>query len=259
MISNEKVREIFGQIVDLPDVVAGFKRASERGNNNYRCDSRISLQIIRGEPARNWVGAPKGSCAECKACFNDFDVIPKYCFDCYKVVIELNKIVDLFRLNILFDNIKLPRNNSRKCMLDMRKHTTGSYKGFVYCRGLDEADALCKVLQDEVTEAISPDVTVSVKRGCSEYALKYPEYAEINRDSDGFQYPDNWKFYEDYVERCWVFSDKVDSFDEDGLGIDPMREVLAYQWWLKFAASKGDESYLIVTGNKVIEPFSQSR
>lgn len=239
----------------MPDVMTGFKKADGRAGNNYRCDSRITLQIVRGEPARNWQGAPKNGCAECKACFNDFDVIPKYCFDCYKVVIELPRIVDLFKLLMLFETIELPRNNSRKCMFDRRVNATSVYKGFVYCRGLEEADELCEVLRAAVSESVVVGASINVKRGCSEFGLKYPEYAQINRNDEGFQYPDNWKFYEDYVAQCWVFNSQSDSFDKDYDEINPLRELLAYQWWLKAAASRGDESYLMVTGNKKIAPF----
>lgn len=70
------------------------------------------------------------------AIFDKFDVIPKYCFDCYKVLITPHTIMDLFKLLMIFEKITLPLDNTRKCMVETRDACSGTYKGFIYCRGI---------------------------------------------------------------------------------------------------------------------------
>ena len=216
-------------------------------------DSRITKQIHRGQAARFWEGVSRAGCAQYTALFSDFDVIPEYCFDCYKIVIAPRNVIELFKLLLIFERIELPHNNSRKCMIDQRKYSSAIYKGFVYCRGLEEANNLCKVMQEAVADGISADVPIKLQRGCSEYAQKYPEYA-LNPDAKNtFHYRKNWKFYEDFVDKHYVFSGNVDCLDEDGKATDPMREIPAFQFWLSHAAAIGDTSYLILTKGKIIE------
>jgi len=126
----------------------------------------------------------------------------------------------------------------------------------VYCRGLEEANELCRQVKKVVTEEISPDIAVKVKRGCSEYAEIYPEYAQIGAGSEAFKYGDDWQFYEDFVDRNWVFDEQVDCYDEDGKRTDPLRELFALQFWLRHAATLGDRSYLILTDGKILKPLA---
>ena len=63
--------------------------------------------------------------------FNNYKVIPEYCFGCFKVSFEVGTVIDLIKLYIVFDNIEMPNNNIRKCMIEERKEISGSYKGFM--------------------------------------------------------------------------------------------------------------------------------
>jgi hypothetical protein len=132
------------------------------------------------------------------------------------------------------------------------------YKGFVFCRGFPEASELCQIVREKVYNDISPGVSIKIKRGCSEFVQKYPAYEQINTDIEKFEYGKDWQFYEDYVDKCWIFGDQVDCYDEDGMGTDPVREIAAYQYWLRFAATIGDRSYLVLTGGKILEPLTSA-
>ncbi len=65
--------------------------------------------------------------------FNTYNVIPKFCFGCYKIQINPKNIIEFFKLYIVFDHLKLEKNNTRKCMIELRSSTGGVYKGFIYC------------------------------------------------------------------------------------------------------------------------------
>jgi hypothetical protein len=202
MISDIELREIFREIVDSPDLLTGLNRSFNIKVRSYRIDSRIIKQINRGQAARFWEDAPKHGCAQCVVLFQDFDAINKYCFDCYKVLIEPRNIAELFKLLLVFERIT--SNNSRKCMIDERPYSNTPYKGFVYCRGLEEANTLCNVFRHAVSEHISPDIPVKVKRGCTEFGLKYPEYSDMSQDPNKFQYRKEWEFYENFVDQYYI-------------------------------------------------------
>ena len=46
--------------------------------------------------------------------FNKFKIIPKYCFNCYKIQIDMEDVINLIKLFFIFNNIKLENNNIRK-------------------------------------------------------------------------------------------------------------------------------------------------
>ena len=71
--------------------------------------------------------------------FNKFNVIPKFCFGCYKVQVEPRSVLELIKLFVVFDQIKLSENNTRKCMIETRSEISGFYKGLIYCSSLEEA------------------------------------------------------------------------------------------------------------------------
>ena len=55
-----------------------------------------------------------------------FKIIPKYCFSCYKIQINLKTVVDLIKLFLIFDKIKLEKNNTRKCIVEIRNKIKGN-------------------------------------------------------------------------------------------------------------------------------------
>ena len=113
--------------------------------------------------------------------FDKFNVIPKFCFGCYKVQAEPRSVPELIKLFVVFDQIKLSKNNIRKCMIEMRSEIPGFYKGLIYCSSLKEAYQIADYLQIVIIEKIGPGLPLAVKRGCSEYPIAFPEYKEINQ------------------------------------------------------------------------------
>ena len=80
------------------------------------------------------------NCKRHKKIFNNHDIIPEYCFGCYKVQIEPDNVIDLIKLYILFKNINLKNNNLRKCMIEFRPNISGRYKGLIYCDSLKDSE-----------------------------------------------------------------------------------------------------------------------
>lgn len=242
MISDEDVVQLFGRIPRTP---IGFTDAEIAGKPR---------QIFRGTPGDRWKDAHPGGCLRHMEVFKRFKVIPRYCFDCYKVLVTPRSIVELFKLLVLFERMVLPLDNTRKCMVEARHDCSGAYKGFVYCRGMDEGNEVRKIVRKLVSEEISPQVQVTLKRGCSEYAHVYPGYARIKPGVALMQYRKDWQAKEDFFDANFVFHPDAPGAHGDSAEVN-VEELAAYtpweifcmQYWLRYAVTIGDTSYLEIT------------
>ena len=187
--------------------------------------------------------------------FNQFNIIPKYCFGCYKIQINLITVIDLIKLYFIFDNINLTKNNLRKCMVETRNQIKGNYKGYIYCTGLEEAKNILKIIKKEIEVANVSNSKISIKHGCSEFYQSYPEYEKINFDGEQLmKYNENWSKKEKLVD------EKVPKRDENdkkiwgtylkGLNLS---DVLIINNWINYAHIIGDFSYKKIF-EKTIKP-----
>lgn len=208
-----------------------------------------SLQVFRGKSALLWKGQHPAGCFRHFTVFNNFGVIPKYCFDCCKVVIQPRTVVELFKLLMVFERLRLPDDNTRKCMCETRDFAAGTYKGFIYCRGIEEAKQVYEIVRATVSADISTEVPVTLKRGCSEFELAYPGYARIEPHGDMMPYRENWRVHEDFVDANAVFN-PPDGVTTGSVAYNPS-EILALHYWLSYAATIGDTSYRRITEREV--------
>lgn len=204
-----------------------------------------SLQIFRGVSALSWKGQHAAGCFRHFTIFGKFNVIPEYCFDCCKVLIEPRTVVELFKLLLVFEKLDLPDNNTRKCICESREFCSGAYKGFVYCRGIEDAMKVRDLVRQVVVDEISPDIPVTMKRGCSEFERAYPGYDRIDPGGVVMEYRKEWKSKEHFVDKNAVFSSQRDIERVEPYGLE---EIFATHYWLSYAATIGDDSYLQITG-----------
>lgn len=243
MISDKEVKQLFRKKLEVPGVYGGVG----------------SLQIFRGKPLHLVDNMPLGGCARHKKVFDEFSVIPEYCFGCYKVLVAPRTVAEFFRLFMVFEKLVLPSDNRRKCMAEGRDDCTGTYKGYVYCRGLEEGKEIRDLLQEMVADNISPDVPVTLKRGCSEFSQARPEYGYIQPDTVMMEYPKAWKIHEDAVDSVFAWSTPGTGssyVNPVAGGAYPPAEIFAMQYWLRYAATIGDLSYLKISG-KTLPPLPQ--
>ncbi len=173
--------------------------------------------------------------------FNTYNAIPKFCFECYKIQIDLKNVLELFKLYLVFDKIKLEKNNIRKCMIEMRDKVSGNYKGLIYCSGLREAQKIENYLNPIIKKTIGEDLSIFIKRGCTEFAVSYPKYKEIN---ESMKYDNDWKekekIIDDKLEKKNKYKKKIIKETLEGISIN---DALIMKNWLFFAKSINDESY----------------
>jgi len=143
----------------------------------------------------------------------------------------------------------LPSDNTRKCMVEMRPQSSGAYKGFIYSPIIEEAKEIFDTTRKLISQEISTKVPVSLKRGCSEYSLAYPEYAQIKEGNKPvMEYKDEWQEYEDLADKNNLAAHfkplTFDTYNHPGFNLV---DTLAMLCWLKYAATIGDLSYLKIT------------
>ena len=171
--------------------------------------------------------------------FKQNQIIPKYCFSCFKIQIEPKNILELIKLFFIFDNFKFPNNNWRKCMIELRPEVSGTYKGLIYCSSVDEAN---KILND-----INPTLNffminkVSIKRGCSEFYKPFPDFKQISKKEPNFMnYKNEWLNIEKTEDAKEVFNQKKFLETISGLSIS---DFLIMNNWANYAKLIGDLTY----------------
>ena len=237
MILDEDVRQFFRGNEDKPGTFGGGG----------------SLQIYRGKPQSLWQDAHPGGCTRHLIVFNKTRVIPRFCFDCYKILIEPRTVVELFKLLMVFERIALPDDNSRKCMIEGREDSSGAYKGFIYCRSIKEGKKVLDIMQKVVADEVSPDIPVVLKRGCSEYTAAYPMYSPSEPGVKPMEYNKAWQAYEDLIDSNLNITEKGPAVVNAGDDIVyTPAEIFAMHYWLRYAATIGDKSYLKLTDREVL-------
>jgi len=227
------------------------QNALSRDGYHYR---EIYTHIIRGMTGLNWPDHHPGGCKRDMAIFHRFKVIPKYCFDCYKILIEPRTVVELLKLVIFFEKLTLPNDNTRKCMAEIRAQVSGTYKGYIYCRGIKEAEKIVNLIKKPIAKDISKKILISVKRGCSEYAFAYPEYTQIRNGKPMMQYREEWQVYEDRVDENFIVDAQLSENDTNNHPAYTLDEAVTMFYWLQYAATIGDMSYLKIS-DKTMAPI----
>ena len=171
--------------------------------------------------------------------FNKANLIPKFCFSCFKIQIEPKNVLELIKLLLIFDNIKLKDNNWRKCMIEMRSNIAGIYKGLIFCSSSSEAEKILTDINPILMKHIN--YKVSIKRGCSEFYKSYPNFKIIDeKKSDYMKYPKKWEKLElnENLSENQKHQKLVSSIS--GLSIS---DVLIINQWLNYANLINDKSY----------------
>ena len=189
--------------------------------------------------------------------FNEFNVIPKYCFGCYKIQINLKTVVDLIKLFLIFDKIKLKRNNIRKCIIENRNKIQGNYKGYIYCKEIAEAETIRKIINKIITQEDIGVDNITLKHGCSEFYESYPEFKKINPNSEKqMKYDNKWKSFEEIIDsrepRRIDEDKKIFSKSIEGINLS---DILIINNWISYAQIIGDESYKKVYDKKIKNVF----
>lgn len=184
--------------------------------------------------------------------FNEFNIIPKYCFSCYKVQINLKTVVDLVKLFLIFDEIKFKNNNIRKCIVELRNKIKGNYKGYIYCNSVDEVNEIKNKISEIITDKLNV-LSIDIKHGCTEFYKSYPQFENINfNGKQQMNYNENWIEKENIIDSREPVRLKLDKkvWTESVNGIN-LSDILIINNWINYAHIIGDQSYKNIYRKKI--------
>ena len=194
-----------------------------------------------------------GGCKVHKHLFKSRKIISSYCFDCIKIEIHPQTVLDFFKLMFLFNDLKLKDNNHRKLWLRPRKELKVNYSGTLYFRSISEAEENAKILKEIISVKIDNSMPLIIKRGCSEFNNLISNYSDISENYDTLvNNKKSWKKIEldfkeskepgSFMPTPWDACPEFKHFEQHHLHI-------MYSW-LAFAKLIGDESYSKVTNRR---------
>ena len=190
--------------------------------------------------------------------FRNFNVIPEYCFSCFKVQIEMGSITALFKLFLVFNDLNLNNNKSRKCLIELRNIGKGTYKGIIYCTGYEEAKSIFKLISDTLKSQIKDKgLNLELRRGCTEFGLAYPDYKDLNKPPKDFmKYNENWKDKENVIDKNYPQKNRINQRNlNDTLSQISLNDFLVMKNWIMYAKKIGDENYKKFDENIVISEY----
>ncbi len=178
--------------------------------------------------------------------FNLYNIIPENCFSCYKVQVEPKNVIDLIKLYFIFNTLELDNDNTRKCMVEKRIGVSGYYKGIIYSKSFDDAKNINEKLNSIIRLKIDNKIESKIKRGCSEYAMKYPDYKYVSLNGEKkMSYRKEWKVIEDIYD-----NNKIKIRHEkrpESLKVFSLFDFLIIRNWIGYAQEIGDKASARIT------------
>ena len=210
-----------------------------------KCNNVVKLNSIDIDYPESQIHRTNANNLDCnrhKKVFNRYNVIPEFCFGCFKIQIEIKKVSQLIKLFFIFDRLKLPNNNKRKCFVELRKNIEGNYKALIYCSSVNEAKKISKIVINILNKSIA-GFSLKIKRGCTEYDFALPGYKDIKK-VDNITYNYSWKDKEKLIDiEISNGSKKGKKFFSKNLNGITISDILIINNWLTYAKIIGDKSY----------------
>ena len=238
LISKIKFHYDQNNKINNSEIVNFYKKSFDIVNKNLKKIDTSETQIYRQN-------SEDLNCFRHFRIFNKFNVIPKFCFGCFKVTVQTETVLDLLKLYFVFDKLYLGLQNTRKLMIEEREDVSGNYKGFIYCSSVEEGENIKNKLKSILIKNLGTDCSISLKRGCSKFALKYPSYkkATVNKN-EMMPFDKTWKSLEEIIDnRIWN-ADSIKGITHSSVTGPTLRDILVMRSWLLYANKIGDNSFV---------------
>ena len=154
--------------------------------------------------------------------------------------VEVDTLLDLIKLTSLFYKFDFEEDLTKKTIIELRPDISGYYKGLIYCRGLDQANTVKDLLDIRLKGAVTGATISNVKRGCSEYPLKFPDYGKIRKkNKDIMKFPREWKQHENQFDQDELIKPKSRN---KSLQEFCLSDFYIIQKWIDYAKGIKDQS-----------------
>ena len=213
-IKQVPIRINFSKKITDQQIVNYFKNCKKIIRKDIEDISYNKVQIYRTKSINL-------NCERHKAIFFKYNSIPKYCFECYKVVIESKNFYDLLKMTLIFDHVTYFQNFNRKNMID-KKLKTDIFKSIIYCQSLEEVFQVENETKKILSIYFDEQILIESKRGCHEYASKYPEYKKIfKKKSEMMHMPNEWLDN----EKKYDLENTKDGIENSGVSHDTIKGI----------------------------------
>ena len=170
MIDTKTSRENLYQWLMERDVIGKLKPILEKYGYVIRIDGKWTKGHVIGWNTP-WIHQHQDHASECelwhKLFFNVFNKVPTYCQNCWKVVVFIPTLKNLFDLYELQKELEHPC----KCGVEYRFTDERRYGGYFYNWGQEEGQKCYQKIRKAVDKKISPDIKVILKCACSEFEI----------------------------------------------------------------------------------------
>ncbi len=220
-ISIKKILEKSQEILNNKKTVFNFPETQifRRNKLNLNCERHLSI-------------------------FAKHKIIPKFCFECYKIQITLINVIDLLKLYFYFNNLNLQNNNIRKCVVELRKNVSGNYKGYIFTNSLKESEEIIKLINNDLSKNSMGIKNIEIKHGCTEYYEEYELYKDINNDFSEKIYQSHWiNIEKEFDKKNLIEENNKERTFNFTLNKFNLPDFLIIKNWLLYAKIIGDESY----------------
>jgi tetratricopeptide (TPR) repeat protein len=229
----EKKKKII-QNFELHDLFEKSEKILEKNNIKLDC---AETQIFR----KNTLNL---NCKRHLKVFSIHKIIPKFCFDCYKVQITLNSIVDLIKLYFYFNNLFLKKNNIRKCIVELRKNISGNYKGYIFTSSIIESEEIINLVKKDLIDKEINLNKIEIKHGCTEYYSEYALFKKTDQEVKNKIYQKEWDNIEkEFDDKNLIKENDMEKIFNNTLNKFNLSDYLIIKNWFLYAKIIGDFSY----------------
>ncbi len=238
--TNNKIQKISSKILENNEILT-----SDVSKYLKKCNEIIKINLKKINYLESQIHKRNGknlNCERHKKVFEKYNIIPENCFSCFKVQIELKEVSQLIKLFFILNLLKLPKNNIRKCFIELRKNIKGNFKALIYCSSVEDAKKVSDLVFIHVNKLIK-NFKIDIKRGCTEFDFSFPGYKDIKKIND-IVYNNEWKNKEKQIDIEIINgSQKGKKVFSKSVDFITLSEVLIINNWLTYAKIIGDESY----------------
>ena len=101
-------------------------------------------------------------------------------------------------------------------------------------QGLEQAEAVKASLDIDLNETFGTTTVSKIKRGCSEYPLKFPEYGKITKKPEEMmRFPNRWKKIEEAFDKNELLG--PDKTQKNSLSKFCLSDFYIIQKWIDYA------------------------
>jgi hypothetical protein len=236
---------MFDFFKELPrDHVSIQKERFIKGTSYIRDDGKIGLRS--GIPFEtDWIyhtDLVRGCFMKKEIWFKYYGFIPIRCQNCWKVVVKPRTVKETFQ--VLDVQRKLKDRMQSKVGRETRPYVEGHWGGYFYNDTKEEGFSCKKEVRKILYGAVSPDISVELKRGCTEMEQNFPD------SSTWSLFPGQAEFEAELTDL--IIQDVQPIYPPDFVVRNTKLE------WIRWASRHGDMTYLEYTGGRHLLPPSKT-